>query len=380
MRSTSDRLSTRTAAAVLSGLLAFTSAAPAFAQGKKPAAAAPAKPAGAKPTAAKPAKDAAAKPKKKLSEKEAKKEALAHYKAGEAKFGKGDYAGALEDFKTADELVPGAAPKYWAALTLDKMNKAPDAVAAYQTFLDSKPDAEKFKDKITEATSRIDALKKTPAKVKVATDPAQAPNLKLAVDGAAQPGPELSVAPGHHTITAKADGLEGSQDVDVTFAEQKDVTIKLSQAAPPPVAAATPPPKTTPPPAQSATPAATPPATAPVAEHRSNIPAYVTLGLAVVGAGVGTVFGIQALGSKSDYNANPTRDGLDKVERQSLLADMSYAVALTFGVTGVVLLLSNTGSKSQQVGTTKTASTTKGFVAAPYVTPQGGGAAATLRF
>jgi hypothetical protein len=351
--------------------MALTSAAPAFAQGKKPTPAATGK--------AEPSKAAPAKPKKKLTEKQTKEEAKKHYKSGEAKFAKGDYAGALDDFQTADGLIPGAAPKFWIAETYEKMSKVPEAVTAYQTFLDSSPDAEKYKDKIADAKTRIEALKKTPAKVKVATEPAQAANLKLALDGAAQTGPELSVPPGHHTITATADGLEGKLDVDVTFAEHKDVTVKLEKAAPPKVASAL----DVPAKPAATTPAATTPApaTPPVAEKRSNVPAYVTLGLAVVGAGVGTVFGIQALGSKSDYNDNPTRDGLDKVERQSLLADMSYAVALTFGVTGVVLLLSNdSGSKPQQTGSTKAAQAKRSFVAAPYATPQGGGAAATLRF
>jgi tetratricopeptide (TPR) repeat protein len=373
MRSKSDGLTSRCTAAMVSGLFALTSVTPAFAQGK-PAAAAPAKPAAAAPAkpAAAPAKPAAAAPaKKKLTEAQAKDAAKKHYKDGEAKFEKGDYAGALADYTAADELVPGAVPKYKIAQSVDKQNKAVDAVAAYQKFLDSNPEAAKHQERIDDAKKRIEALKATPATVKVTVEPVGAANLKLAVDGAAQTGTELSVAPGHHTITATADGLEGKSELDVTFAETKDLTITLSPVA---VAVVAPPVAPAPAAPVAAAPAKAP-EEAPAAEPRSNIPAYVTLGLAVVGAGVGTVFGIQALGSKSDYEANPTRDGLDKVERQSLLADMSFAVALTFGVTGTVLLLTNTSSSAKP----KASALTRPVIA-PYATPQGGGAAALVRF
>ncbi len=95
----------------------------------------------------------------------------------------------------------------------------------------------------------------------------------------------------------------------------------------------------TPPPAE-APPAQPPPPAAPI-EPRSPVPAYVTLGLAGAGVVVGTIFGIQALGAKSDFDDAPTTKTADKVDRFALIADMSFAVALTFGVTGAVLLLSD---------------------------------------
>ena len=52
---------------------------------------------------------------------------------------------------------------------------------------------------------------------------------------------------------------------------------------------------------------------------------------------MGTIFGVMALKSKSDFNENPTTDNADKTDRNALIADMSFAVALTFGVTGAVL-------------------------------------------
>ncbi len=428
MRSRSSRLTMSTSAAVVSGLLALTSYSPAFAQAKpaqpaaapaKPAAtpaqpAAPAKPAAAaaQPAAAQPAAGGAAKPaaaaqpaaggaskpaaapaqpaagakpgataekpKKQLTEKQKKDEAKKLYKEAEAKFDKGDYAGALPLYKEADELVPGAPPKYKIALSIDKMGQVVESVAAWQAYLDAKPDAEKFKDKIAEAQGRIEVLKRTPAKVKVATVPEAPPNLKIAVNGAPQASKELSIPPGHHKIEVSADGfVTASQEIDVTFAESRDISVALTEAppAPPPVAEAPPPP------AEPEKPAAPP---APPPEPRSPVPAYVTLGLAGVGAVVGTIFGIQALGAKSDFDADPTTDNADAVDRNALIADMSFAVALTFGVTGAVLLMSSDAPAeapaAAKVHPKPALHPVKKAVVAPFVSPTGGGAAARFTF
>ncbi|HVK69482.1 MAG TPA: PEGA domain-containing protein, partial [Polyangium sp.] len=117
--------------------------------------------------------------------------------------------------------------------------------------------------------------------------------------------------------------------------------------------------------------------TSPPPAPKSYVPAYVTLGLAGVGAVVGTIFGVSALGAKSDFEANPTVDNADKTDRNALIADMSFAVALTFGVTGAVLLFGGDDKPAQQ----QTA-TTKLYkpVIAPFVGPTGGGGVAMFRF
>lgn len=112
------------------------------------------------------------------------------------------------------------------------------------------------------------------------------------------------------------------------------------------------------------------------------VPAYVTLGLAGAGAVVGTIFGVMALSAKSDFDAEPTVDNADAVDRNALIADMSYAVAITFGVTGAVLLLSGDDAPPAQsalVQTKPRPAKKKAFIA-PYVGPTGGGAAARFTF
>ncbi|WP_437297478.1 PEGA domain-containing protein [Sorangium sp. So ce426] len=420
MRSRSGRLTMLTSAAMVSGLLTLTSVSPASAQtdakpaappaGKPAAAAAPAKPAalaaqaptpaatppaaGATPPAAGATPPAAGtpaaapakagepttkvtttKPKKALTEKQKKDEAKKLYKEAEARFDKGEYAVAADLYRQADEHVPGAAPKYKLALSLDKQGLVTEAVAAWQAFLDSKPDAEKFKEKIAEGQARVEALKKTPAKVKVATVPEAPPGLKVAVDGVAQTGKELSVPPGKHTLTVSAEGFaDASQELEVTFAEAREVNVTLTPQAPAPVAA-TPAQPPTPPPPADVPPAQPPPPAAPI-EPRSPVPAYVTLGLAGAGVVVGTIFGIQALGAKSDFDDAPTTKTADKVDRFALIADMSFAVALTFGVTGAVLLLSDDPAEAKAAAS----SVTKKAFVTPFVSPTGGGAAARFTF
>ena len=62
---------------------------------------------------------------------------------------------------------------------------------------------------------------------------------------------------------------------------------------------------------------------------------------------------------------------------------MSFAVALTFGVTGTVLLLSNDQAAEQKTAhgapPKKKATATRGFIT-PYAGPTGGGAAAVISF
>ena len=375
-----------TAAVAAFGLVALTAASPAYAQGK-------------------PAKAAliggAAKPPPKMTDAQKKAAAKKAYKEAEAKFKDGKYAEAGDLYHVADDLVPVPQTKYRIALVRDKLGKVIEAVAGYQVFLDNvsgDPKASaKMADQITDAKARIDALKKTPGKVRVATQPASLPNLAFTVDGAppvsasslpvemvtppapagvAPPPPyqasDVQLPPGHHKLTATAQGYDpAATEFDLSFAETRDVSVALNPTPPPP-----PPPPPPEPVAQTPPPAPPPPPPPP----RSNVPAYVTLGLAGAGAIVGTAFGVLALGAKSTFNKTPTTANADTTDRDALVSDMSFAVALTFGVTGVVLLLSNDSPTEQKAaGDPPKKAAVRGFLA-PYAGPTGGGAAAVMQF
>jgi hypothetical protein len=306
------------------------------------------------------------------------------YQSGEAKFKAGDYAGALTDFQAADAIKTTPQAARYIGLTEDKLGKFPEAVAAYDRFLADVPP--KMQTEGADIKKRSDEIKAMPGKVHVdANVPA---TVTMDQQPTKTPTPsDLDVPPGKHTLHFAAEGrLSQDKDVDVTFASKQDVRVEL-EAAPPPA-----PPPMAP---VAATPAPTPaPPAAPPPEPRSKVPAYVTGGLAIVAAGVGTVFGVMALSDKSDFDKNPTAGTADDGENHALVADMSFGVAVTLGVTSAVLFL----TKDDAPAAAAAASAGPGGRAArgtpvaqarvhrvtitptPIVTPHGGGAGALLRF
>jgi hypothetical protein len=154
-------------------------------------------------------------------------------------------------------------------------------------------------------------------------------------------------------------------EVTVTGGQKLEQPVQLEAEPPPP-----PPP---PPPAAAPAPPPPPP---PPQEERSMVPAYVTLGIATGAAAVGTVFGIKALGAKNDFNDHPTTSKADDVERNALIADMAFGVAVTLGITGIVLLTTSDEETTQQAARLEKPE----WRLSPYVSPTGGGAAARVTF
>jgi hypothetical protein len=113
----------------------------------------------------------------------------------------------------------------------------------------------------------------------------------------------------------------------------------------------------------------------------------VTGAVAIVGAGLGTAFGIAALNQSSDFKNNPTTQKADDGENNALIADMMFGVAITFGVTSAVLFLSSDAPASSKAEPPKANATATPkpakkvtIIPTPYVTPSGGGAGALVRF
>lgn len=312
--------------------------------------------------------DAAAQGKPKpaaMSDAEKKKAAIAAFKAAQKEFAAGDYAAALPHYQEAEATIPGARPKYQIAQCFDKLGRTEEAVEAYRIFIDSNPDKKKYAEEIEEAGKRVAALEATlPAKVTVKVTPPGAQGVAIKVDGKPAEGTELSLAAGQHTVEVSAEGMKPkTETITVKANEKRDLNVTLEKAA-----AATPTP----------TPAPDPGAGEGEDDGPSNIPAYVTLGIAGAGVVLGTVFGVQALSAQSDFDEEPTVDNADKAERNALIADMSFGVALTFGITGAVLLISNlTGGEAEEEAADE-ASIVPEVI--PYGGTKGGGAAAKWTF
>ena len=298
-----------------------------------------------------------------------------HYGEGEKKYKAGDYVGAEGDFKAANDIKAAPQTERFIGLCEDRQGHLQSAVEWFGRFLSHVPD--RMAEQGDEIRKRDAEIKAIPGKVHVDSNP---PGASVAVDERPQAAPtpmDVELAPGAHVLRLTAPGrLPTQKTIDVAFASKQSVSADLDAepppAPPPPVAEAPPPP---PPPAP-------PP---PPPEPRSKVPAYVTGGLAIVAAGVGTAFGIMALSDKSTFDKTPTTSTADNGDTHALIADMSFGVALTFGVTSAVLFLTRdepaaaaTSSADSHKKTAKARHVT--FTPTPMVGPHSGGAGFTLRF
>jgi hypothetical protein len=180
---------------------------------------------------------------------------------------------------------------------------------------------------------------------------------------------EVKAPPGHHKVRVTSPGYDPfEKEIDVEAGATPTIDAMLQKNIP--IAEAPPP----------SPPAPPPPASKPVdlpPERRSNVAAYVVLGVAGAGAIVGSIFGVKALQEKKDFDdGEKTTAKADSVEKNALIADMALGAALTLGVTGTVLLLTNSSGGSAEVRAPARAA----FEFAPVLTPQRAGAFATVRF
>jgi len=303
----------------------------------------------------------------------ASSDAKKRYAAGETKFKAGDFAGALADFEAADVAKPSSQAARYIGLCQDNLQHYPEAVTAYERFLADVPP--KMSAQGDEVRKRLEVIKAMPGKVHVESVPTAA---SITADGkpANNPTPtDIELTPGTHTLHVTSPGFIAlDKEVNVSFGSKQDVQLTLEpEPAPPPVA-----------PVAVAPPPVAPEPVPPPPQPRSKVPAFITGGLAVAAAGVGTVFGVMALSDKSDFDKNPSSSKADDGENHALIADMAFGVAITLGVTSAVLFLSHdeapASASNEPVSKPKVAKNPVSFSAAPVVTPHGGGASAVVRF
>ena len=320
---------------------------------------------------------ALAQPKKKVSIEAAPDDVRArarqHYGEAEKRFAAGDFAGAYTEYKGANDLLPAPQTLWKMATCMDKLGNPVESFAAYQAFLGASP-PESMADRVQIANERIAELKKSlPGRVDVATDPAGA---SVLVDGAPQIGKtpvSLQLPPGSHELKFTLPGYEdAARHVDAVGGSSQWLKVPLAPAKAPVVAAV-------PPPAAKAEKPAEP-AKAPAPEKKaekspppelpsSNATSWVLFGFGGAAAAVGTVFGIKALGDKHDFDGGEkTSAKADATARDALIADISFAAAVTLGFTGV-MLWNGSGSKEKEH-----------VVLTPIVSPHVAGAGASLTF
>jgi len=237
---------------------------------------------------------------------------------------------------------------------MDKQNQpAKEVYVAYELFISNPAAARAGDEKLKAAEDRAAALKSTlPATVIVETSPAGA---QVKVDGVILPGVtplEVEMDKGTHRLEFTLAGYDATTvelDAEAGTRVRAPVDLQKTQAAPPAAVAAVEP-----------------------AKNRSKVPAIVTLGLAGAALVSGTIFGILALDSKSKYDSNPSAGLADDTERNALIADMSFGIALTLGITGVVLITTDDDGASP--AQTAKVQPQKRVRFSPYGSPLGAGA------
>ncbi|MEO8177361.1 MAG: PEGA domain-containing protein [Deltaproteobacteria bacterium] len=296
-----------------------------------------------------------------------REQARAAYGAGQEAYAAGQYAAAEAHFARADSLLPAIQAKYWRAMSLDKLGDVAGASSAFGLVLSDAQQDDLGAEKLAAAAARQRELSTVPSDLLLTTTPAGA---HVQVSGVEVPSPtplSLRLVPGRHELLISLPGYQ-SQRLQITATPGAKLRPSLTLLPQAPVAAA---PSPTP---------ATDPSLGALGTNpnpaRSQVPGFVTLGIAGASAVVGTIFGIRALSDKKDYDDAPSTKRADDVERNALIADMAFGVTLTLGITGLVLLVADDSAELAQSRPSQAAR----LHIAPYVSPRGAGAAAALRF
>ncbi len=304
-------------------------------------------------------------------DKKTKDAARKAFTAAKKAYDKGEYAAAFDGFREANDKIPAPITSYYMASSLDRQGKTEDAVKAYEALLGDPDLAKLDEEKRQDAQMRLGDLKaKLMGTVSLVTTP---PGAMVSVDGEAQKGEtpmELQLKPGAHKLTVTASGYQPKElELTVGGGEKREETVAL-EAKPVAPAAETAPPPVAPPP---------PPPPEPK-KQKNLVPAYVTLAIAGASAIVGGVFGVMALNKKSDFDKHPTTKNADDTERNALISDMAFGVAITLGVTGIVLLTSSGSDESAPPAALHRLPKRATLTVSPYASRYGGGAAAQLSF
>jgi hypothetical protein len=220
--------------------------------------------------------------------------------------------------------------------------------------------------------------------VKAPPDATVAVTVDSAPVNAANLGEDRVLDPGPHVVEATAPGyFKAHAEINLQEGGSEQVTLKLivdpEAARAARVAAATTPPSPSTSPSTSTPPSSTPGADtrSPAAEASgpNRTLAYVVLGVGVVGLGVGTVFGLNAMSKKNDLsNACPNKScraseqsNIDSAKSAGTISTIAFGVGGAAVILGGVLFFtaSSSSSSSSSSGAASAAIPPK-LVARPY--------------
>jgi hypothetical protein len=283
------------------------------------AAAAPASAQAAKPTA------------------EATRDAGKHFQRGVALFNEADYAGALAEFRKANDLAPNALVLYNIGQTQFQLRAYAAALGSFERYLS---EAGANAEHRAEAEANVETLRARVGKLDIVAPDGTEVAIDDDVVGKTPLPPQLA-AVGRRKITFFKDGGQQLRFSEVSAGETTRVEIKSVTAAPDV-------------PGARAEPSYAPSQTEP---RSRTLPIVLWVGTAALVAGAATT-GILALGASSDLSderAKPaggtTRTKLDDMESKTatlaLVTDILGAAAI---VTGGIALYVTLTSKSSRSG------------------------------
>jgi tetratricopeptide (TPR) repeat protein len=265
-------------------------------------------------------------------------------KEGKAKYDQGDWAGALALFESAEAVAHSPVLLLYAARCQRNLGRLGLALGLLRRVVDEQlphDAAAPFVNAQRDAIGDLQALE--PRIPKIIIDRSRAPaSWVVAIDGAPADGDSVSVDPGAHVVTARADGVEQFRR-EISVAEASSATVEVLSAAAAPA------------------PTATTQPDASAADVDDDTGAYaagfVVLGVGAAGVGVGVALRVMALQDVAAVkdrcvdNSCLTSDAavIDEAETLQTVSTILFAVGGAAMATGVLLLVLLPGDDAPSV-------------------------------
>jgi hypothetical protein len=277
------------------------------------------------------------------------------YTKGQKLFREGNYADAQAAFEEAYKAVPNPVVLLSIAECQVRSEQFSSAVSTYQRYLDERKDAPDR----AQVEAQIQKLQQKPAHLTVESSPAGALIFVDGQDTAKLTPAEIELPAGDHMVAVQIEGFQrAEQAVTMVIGGNERLSFALPEVAAPTARR--------PRPAQQK---------AEEGRHgiQSNVPIWVSVGVAGAGVVTGSILGGLALKERNEFNKNPTEAKADKGERLALFADVGFGIAAAAGVTALVLYLTrDKGEENTQA--------TQAFSVSPSLTKRDVGLTGTLRF
>ncbi len=245
-------------------------------------------------------------------------EARRAYDEGSAHYVAGRYGEALVAFERAYSLRPNPVVMMPILECHDRLGHVPEAIRTLEAYLRATPEVRNR----ALLETRLENLRRRPARVHVTTTP---PGAQLTVNGQAHAGPtptDLDLPPGHHVMVASLAGhTTETREFDTLPGTPRDETVVLERESA----------------ASSVASVPLVPSAALRPSRGPNPVVWVAAGLAGATAIAGTTFGILALSANNDYDRQPTRETRESGLRYAVLSDVGFGVAAASTVFAVVM-------------------------------------------